>query len=139
MSLIVDASVAVKWFVEEEGSEAAQRILDEPAAVLLAPDLLLVEVGNALWKKFNRDEVSWAQMLAAVSTLRVVFQPPNLVPVAELAEHATRLAVELGHPIYDCLYLALTARTRGGVLVTDDRKLLAMASRLGVPARGLTP
>ena len=44
--LVVDASVAIKWVVEEEGSEAAAGLLDGPG--LMAPDLLMPECANIL-------------------------------------------------------------------------------------------
>lgn len=137
MSLIVDASVAVKWFAAEEGTEAAQVLLEDSGDALLAPDLLLIEVANALWKKWKRGVIVRAQLRDAISELGYVFPPPNLVPVADLADEAADLAGDLGHPIYDCLYIALTRRTRGGVLVTDDRRLLAAAARCSVAARPL--
>jgi predicted nucleic acid-binding protein len=55
MALIVDASVAIKWFIDEPGSEVARRLWrDEPD--LLAPDLLVPEVCNAAWRKVRLGE-----------------------------------------------------------------------------------
>lgn len=50
MSLIVDASVAVKWFSEEEQSDLAETLLAS-MELLIAPDLVIAEIGNALWKR----------------------------------------------------------------------------------------
>ena len=47
--LVVDASIAVKWYVPEANSTQAAAIL-ESGAELLAPDLLVAEVGKVLWK-----------------------------------------------------------------------------------------
>ncbi len=57
MSFVVDASVVIKWFIEENLSAEAEAILGhgEP---LFAPDLLLAEIGNVLWKKVIRGEVA---------------------------------------------------------------------------------
>ena len=65
MSLIVDASVAVKWFVEEPDSDRARQLefADED---LIAPDLALAEVGNALWKKAVRREFKRANLTSAM-------------------------------------------------------------------------
>ena len=49
-TVIVDASVAAKWFFPEEGSKAAIRLLDGKHN-LLAPDLLRSEFGNITWEK----------------------------------------------------------------------------------------
>ena len=53
MTLVVDASVALKWFVDEDGSDRAVALLDgdEP---LIAPDLVVAEVCNAAWKSLRR-------------------------------------------------------------------------------------
>jgi len=54
MSLIVDASVAVKWFSAEDGADRAEALfVAEPD--LAAPELILAEVGNAMWKKHRKD------------------------------------------------------------------------------------
>lgn len=60
MSLVVDASVALKWFVPDPGHEAALAILkaDDAEPQLLAPDWLLVEVANALWKQWRRQAIT---------------------------------------------------------------------------------
>ena len=52
--LVVDASVAIKWFLPEPLSEEARQILDEYQAgrlSVLAPDLIYAEVGNIVWKR----------------------------------------------------------------------------------------
>ena len=53
MKVVVDASVAAKWFLPEIHSDAAARLLD-PAIALYAPDLIVPEFGNILWKKIRR-------------------------------------------------------------------------------------
>ena len=55
MTIIVDASVALKWVLHEAGSEIADRLLDEE---LMAPSLWLVEAGNALWRRATRGELT---------------------------------------------------------------------------------
>jgi predicted nucleic acid-binding protein len=57
LSLIIDACVAIKWFVPEPGHEAATALL-EGNSDLLAPDWLLIEVANALWKQWRRNTTS---------------------------------------------------------------------------------
>jgi len=68
MTWVVDASVAVKWVVPEALSEHAERVLatDEE---LLAPDLLLVEAANALWKKTERGELASAEARRALDVV----------------------------------------------------------------------
>lgn len=121
MTTIVDASVAVKWVVEEEGSLEALRLLDQP---LMAPDLILTECANALWVKARRGGLPSTVVIERVDTLRSA--PLTLVSQNELLPTAVDLALEIAHPIYDCLYLALAAR-EGGVVVTADRRFLRVA------------
>jgi len=113
---IVDASVALKWVIDEEGSEAASALAGES---LSSPSLMLAECANALWAKALRREITDAEVLERLALLRAA--PVLLVPLEELLEDATRLALALGHPVYDCLYLALAVRERTR-LVTADRQ-----------------
>ena len=55
--VVVDASVAAKWFLPEIHSPAAERLLD-PSIVLCAPDLIVPELGNIVWKKLRRNEIT---------------------------------------------------------------------------------
>lgn len=69
--VVVDASVAVKWFLPEIHGEAAARLL-EGRHVLLAPDLLFPEVGNVLWKRVSRGELSEEDAVAVLEALDAV-------------------------------------------------------------------
>ena len=63
---VVDASVLIKWVMQEEGSDAAIRLIAGPT--LSAPDLLMSECANILWKKVHREELTHEEaMLAATS------------------------------------------------------------------------
>lgn len=120
---VVDASVVVKWFVEEEGSSAAAALLR--AAKLMAPDLLAAESANILWKKVARGELSRAE---AVTAARLIERSDiEFICSRGLIAAATALAINLGHPAYDCLYLALAAE-RDCPFVTADERL---ARKLG--------
>lgn len=130
MSWVVDASVAVKWVIPEVLSAEADRVRDGDDAVL-APDLLLVEVANALWKKTAAKEISPREADTAFDLLRR--SGIDLRPTAPLLPRALEVARSLGHPVYDCVYLALAER-EGMAFVTADRRLLRRLSarRLGV-------
>ena len=68
MTVVVDASVALKWVIEEDGSEAAGALLlEEPLA---APDLLMVECANVLWAKARRRVLTRDLACAALAALQ---------------------------------------------------------------------
>lgn len=130
----MDASVALKWVVAEEGSEEASALAGES---LSAPSLLLAECANALWVKARRRELTSEEVLERLALLRRA--PVHLVPVEELADDATRLALELNHPVYDCLYLALALRQECNLITADDQFVRAVAGNedLSVRVRAL--
>jgi len=132
MKLVIDASVLVKWFVDEPGADRAAALR---GGDLAAPDLILVEVGNALWKHQRRGVLADADYVGAVEALQAA--PVTLVSAAGLLPAAARIAAELDHPLYDCVYVALAMRD-GVPLVTDDRRLLKVAGpRFGGFVRAL--
>jgi predicted nucleic acid-binding protein len=120
MTLIVDASVAMKWFVRESGSAAALDLLRSDDQ-LVVPDLIIAEVCNAAWKSTRRDELELAQYREVLGSLPALFD--EIVPGAELAAPAGEMARLLDHPVYDCFYVAL-AELRGGWMTTADRHLI---------------
>ena len=126
--VVVDASVAVKWVLDEPGSEAAAALRDQP---LLAPSLLLAECANALWVRQRRGELTAEEVTARLAGLLVA--PVVLVPLEELVEPGIELAIELGLTVYDSLYLALALRG-GHSLVTADRRIVEAAERAGLQA-----
>lgn len=119
MTLVIDASVAVKWFVDEDLRAEAERILDLENT-LIAPDLIIPEVTNIVWKKAVRGQIdpSHAGIIAAA----ICNSPIMLHPSSELNERALEIALDLNHPVYDCLYIAC-AETADGVLITADQRL----------------
>ena len=131
MSLIVDASVAVKWVVPEPDSVKARTLQDEEGD-LLAPTLAIPEIANALWKYARRGEITREQACDALHIASRLIG--RLIPVEDLAQQAVELAIRLEHPVYDCFYLALAAR-EGIPVVTADGDLYATARRARIDAR----
>jgi predicted nucleic acid-binding protein len=124
LTRVVDASVAVKWFLDEPLREPA-RTLVASGEELLAPDLLIVEVANVLWKRSRRGEIEPGQALRGLKTL--VTGIPVLFRGTGLVGEAFALAARLDHPVYDCLYLALAVQEDTRVVTADRRLAEAVA------------
>lgn len=120
MTLIIDASVALKWFMQEPGSDVARRILDGDDP-LSAPDLIVVETCNGAWKAVRRQLMTAVQADSMARQLSRLFD--TLHPAEGLASLAMQIARDLDHPVYDCFYLAL-AEQREATMVTADRRLI---------------
>jgi predicted nucleic acid-binding protein len=118
-TLVVDASVAAKWLIDEEGSGAALR-LRAPEYELVCPDLLFLEVGNVVWRKVRASEIEESDgrdMVAAI-----LGAPFHVEPAAALLPAAWEIAVRHDRSVYDGVYLAL-AVALDAPLVTADRRL----------------
>lgn len=123
-ALVVDASVAAKWGFPEESHEQAAALLDVALAesgVLMAPDLILSELGNLVLTKIRSGEVTREDGEAVFEDF--MSAPIELVPSSELAREALALGLTTKCSFYDGLYLAL-AQAFKVQLVTADRKLL---------------
>ena len=119
MTTVVDASVAIRWYVEAPGTREACSIL-ESEEVLIAPDLVVAEVTNVAWKLVRAHQITpqhGARIAAAVPS---AFS--KLAGGAGLASRAFGISMSLDHPVYDCLYLAL-AETERARLMTNDQRL----------------
>lgn len=124
-TLVIDASVGLKWVIDEAGSEAAVAVAVGRGLVTSA--LFWAEAANVLATKERRGQLdrnglddAWRDLARA---------PIQTVALGqEGARAALGLAAELRHPVYDCCYLEL-ALARGTVVVTADRRFRALADR----------
>lgn len=118
--LVVDASVAVKWFIPEPDSIAAIRFLGGKQQ-LIAPDIIRPEVCNILWKLQSR------RLLTGDEASQIVEQflamPLEIHDNESFVSYAFEIAVATGRTVYDSLYLALAVESKG-VMVTADKKLV---------------
>ncbi|MDG6928520.1 MAG: type II toxin-antitoxin system VapC family toxin [Nitrososphaerota archaeon] len=127
--IIVDASVAVKWFSEEEGSERALALRDEHVdgeMTLVAPDLLVYEIENALRFKPGFTPSATAKALDDLFGLQIDFMAPS----SEVVRRGAELAFEYGITAYDSCYLSL-GEALGTEVVTADGRLHERAKGCG--------
>lgn len=121
---VLDASIVLKWFVPEIHSDMARRLIDAPDQYL-APDLLFAEVGNAIWKKVRRGELSadeGRRLARDVTSVAV-----DTVPSRQLVDDAFTMAIQTGQTVYDSLYLVLAVRLDTQLITADDRLVTALS------------
>jgi predicted nucleic acid-binding protein len=116
---VIDASVAAKWYFQEELSDRADALLEQESEIL-APGLLAVEIATLVWKRARRGEITEAVGDRIVAALREV--PFQIRPTVELVTAALPLALHRGLTLHDAFYVALAVKS-GSPLVTADRKL----------------
>ena len=118
MTIVVDASVALRWCFQLTGSDRAEELLRSNDH-LIAPDLVIAEITNAAWKFVMFDGLPAESAISAVREVGKVFE--ELVPTSVLKVRALAIAIELRHPAYDCFYLALAERNTSLLVTADDR------------------
>jgi predicted nucleic acid-binding protein len=116
VSVVVDASVALKWVLDEPGSESADALLEEE---LIAPALWLLEAANALWWRSQRGEITPDEATERLTEL--LNAPVATTTIEGDLLTAAELASRLDHPVYDCLYLAMAIRENTYVVTADSR------------------
>ena len=130
--VVVDASLAAKWMLWETDSREALRFLFHRAGELHAPDLLFTEVAAAIVKRANMTKAIRSDALEALRKWTIAWGQhavaPRRVTQRRLFE-AGKLAMTLGHPLKDCIYLAL-AMELSCELATCDEKFKTKAVTL---------
>jgi len=131
-SFVVDTSVAIKWIVDEEGSDEAELL---QGADMVAPALLRIEAGNVLRTLAGKRLLANERAIDLYLFLQTA--PVTIIDADDLLERrALDLALALEHPIYDCVYLALAERMDRR-LVTADRRFIETLSGTEHAARVL--
>jgi predicted nucleic acid-binding protein len=115
-AFVIDSSVVGKWLFAEPDSTAAIALRRHK---LVAPDLLMPECANSLWKKVRRNEITEEEALFAARLLEAA--EIELFAMRPLVEPAVRIALELQHPAYDCTYLALADLNTWHFVTADER------------------
>ena len=123
MRIVIDASVALKWVFDEPGSEYASALR---ADQLIAPAIWLAEAANALWRRVRIKDITPERANARLTEL--LNAPVASLPIEPYLDAALRVATQLGHPVYDCLYLAIAIHHQTHV-VTADRRFAAIGNQ----------
>ncbi len=120
---VVGTSVTLKWFIPENYSGAAARLLERDVE-LITPDLTVIEAGAILFEKTRIGEISVKEardILAAYESM-----PLNVVPSRDYLELAFEVAEDLSLDFYDCIYFAMSMRLGCPVLTADINLYEAM-------------
>jgi predicted nucleic acid-binding protein len=128
-TLVVDASVAVKWILPETGHEDALRIQEkyqDEEIDLIAPYLIVAEIANVLWKRESRGDLdAWTAQYCFRHFLQGA---PILLDSEKVSASALGLAMAHRRPVYDCLYLAWALEQRCDLVTADERFYNAMGA-----------
>lgn len=130
---VIDAGVAIKWVIPETGTEEALTLLR--AGGLCAPDLITAECANILWKKQRRGEITSDEAMIAARLLEQA--ELEIIAMRTFLAAATKLAMKIDHPAYDCLYLVLALERDRRFVTADDRLVRKLAQQKSKPLSGL--
>jgi predicted nucleic acid-binding protein len=128
MKVILDASVALKWALNEEGASLARRLRQEYLSGrhdLLVPDLFAVEIAHALTRCERKRVISRGQALELTTGILLIL--PEMYPSLDLIPRAVAIASQRGIGVQDCVYAAL-AEQEHVPLLTADRRLYKVLS-----------
>jgi predicted nucleic acid-binding protein len=122
MKFVLDASVAVKWVLPESETQKALLLRDEfrnQVHELIAPDIFLIEVANALTRSERRGIIRPPEASAKLTD--VLTTAPDLHAHGPLLLPAVEISSRVRIGVYDCLYLALAEREQCDVVTADQR------------------
>jgi len=117
---VIDAGVIAAAFFQEQFADVAGALLaaDRP---LQAPDLVISEVANVIWKRRIRNEIDDTEAAGLLADFRSL--PLRITSSNELIESALELAMGTGRTVYDCLYLALAVKTKS-IMISGDKRFI---------------
>lgn len=135
--IVIDASLAAKLILDEADSDRADAWYLDLSEQPIAPDLIVIEVTQAIVRRVNDRQAAVEQGLAGLDAWRSILRGGGIGLVRSGPEHvhaAAELAMRLGHPVKDCVYLAL-AIERGVDLATCDVQFAAKARTIHPPVK----
>jgi predicted nucleic acid-binding protein len=122
--IIVDASLAAKWIFWEADSEQALDFWNANAGDLGAPDLIAVEVAAAAVRRANMEKLLADDMKEALAAWGRILSGSSLQQFRMTTSRilsASRLAIDVGHPLKDCVYLVLAMELDCELVTCDAR------------------
>jgi predicted nucleic acid-binding protein len=121
MNIVIDANVVVKWYVSEDEFTSEAEYMADERFFLHAPELIIPEIGNILWKKFIRKELTHSEVLKILSE-SAIEEDLTLHSHDHLFSSAVCGAMETQKTVYDWMYVSL-AEALQIPFVTADKKL----------------
>lgn len=118
--VVLDTSIVVKWYVEEEKSEKARQILSEYQKNKLAvvvPEIITLELANALYFGADFKSEILSETLSSFYALNI----PHIPITMDLLLPSTDLMEKYNIAIYDALFIALSEKEKA-TLITADKK-----------------
>lgn len=127
MSLVIDASVALKWIFPEEHSEEALKLFKTHSEASV-PDFFFAEIGSVLWQRVKKGSITSEEAQLTAQSFESL--PLTLVhhSTRPLLPAALEIAYQTGATVYDSLYVALAQR-EGSHCITADRKLVELLNK----------
>ena len=135
-SLVLDASVAIKWavpFAREPLTDESLRLFKryvDGEVDFIVPDVFWAEVGNVLWKGTRQRR--WRQDEAEAVAADMQARDFKTVSSRVLLPEALRIAFAHDRAVYDCLYVALAVQFKRDLITADERLANALAARFPV-------
>lgn len=137
--IVVDASIAAKWLLAETDTVAALQFVADHRRELAGPDLLFVEVASAIVRRANENKALVQDSLRALDKWTTGWEARAVAAYPTTSARlsaAGRLALQLGHPLADCIYLALAIELDCD-LATCDAKFARKAGAVSQRVRQL--
>jgi predicted nucleic acid-binding protein len=125
---VIDTCALVKLVVPEDYSDTVSAIAELHRASriqLIAPEFVLLECANVLWKHASRHNAPIADMMSAFEILRRL--DVRLIPQDSLIEDALRFALDVGIVVYDAIFCVAAERSRSALITEDTRLINSLA------------
>jgi len=136
ITLVLDASVAVKWAFPGAGEPLTNEALGlfqrnkNGEVDFVVPDVFWAELANVLWKGVRRGR--WTRNDAEDTVADFNTRDFTTISSNALVPEALRIALAYDRNIYDCLYAALAVEARADLITADERLANALAARFPV-------